>query len=124
MLCCVGPCLLLPFRFDQGGGNMQVAPLSERGAGGGGRQDRRITLGQIKDEALGTSGQADWVQVRVLGGLIRFGAAFMVVFWALGGVAACDGSRQGRRILLRRFKDEVLGISRQADWVRVGVLSG
>lgn len=47
---------------------MHVAPLSERGAGGGGRQDRRISLAQIKDEALGTSGQADWVQVRALAG--------------------------------------------------------
>ena len=41
---------------------MQVAPLSERREGGG-RQDRRIALSQIKGEALGTSGQADWVAV-------------------------------------------------------------
>jgi hypothetical protein len=42
---------------------MYIAPLSERGGAGGGRQDRRMAFAQIRSEGLGTSGQADWVQV-------------------------------------------------------------
>lgn len=52
---------------------MQIAPLSER-MGGGRREDRRVCLAQIKSEGLGTSGQADWVQVRVF-----------CVGWGMGG---------------------------------------
>lgn len=42
---------------------MHIAPLSERGGPGGARQDRRMAFAQIRSEGLGTSGQADWVQV-------------------------------------------------------------
>jgi hypothetical protein len=43
---------------------MQVSALSAQGgAGGGGRQDRRVTLGQILDEDLGMHGEAAWVAV-------------------------------------------------------------
>jgi len=35
------------------------------GGGGMGRQDRRVTFGQIKAEGLGCSGTADWVAVSV-----------------------------------------------------------
>lgn len=59
-------------RFDQSGSSMHIAPLSERGGGGGGRQDRRVTFAQIAAEGLGTSGQADWVQVRT--GVVRVAA--------------------------------------------------
>jgi hypothetical protein len=47
---------------------MQVAALSARG--GGGRQDRRVTMGQIRAEGLGQSGQAEWVQVRGSGSAV------------------------------------------------------
>jgi hypothetical protein len=62
--------LLSVCRFEHGGNSMQIAPLSERGFGGG-RQDRRVTLSQIRAEGLGTSGQADWVQVRLGRGWLR-----------------------------------------------------
>lgn len=55
-------------RWDQQGGcNMPVMSLSERGGGGGvgGRQDRRVTFSMIENEGIGMSGQAEWVQVNV-----------------------------------------------------------
>lgn len=42
---------------------MQVTSLSERGGGGGGRQDRRVTFSMIENEGLGMGGQAEWVMV-------------------------------------------------------------
>lgn len=64
---------------------MQVAALSARG--GGGRQDRRVTMGQIRAEGLGQSGQAEWVQVR------GSGCAVAVILLSLkGGMGDMTGS--------------------------------
>eukprot|EP00877_Chromochloris_zofingiensis_P013681 jgi/Chrzof1/8567/Cz03g15270.t1 len=50
--------------FDhQGGAAQTAAPLSEGRGGGTGKNDRRVTFTQIKDEGLGTHGQADYVAV-------------------------------------------------------------
>jgi hypothetical protein len=65
---CLAACsaVLLACRYAQGGNSMCIAPLSERGGAGGGRQDRRIAFAQIDSEGLGMNGQADWVQVCVV----------------------------------------------------------
>lgn len=56
--------MVLLCRFTQGGGaTMPVTQLSGTAGGGGGRQDRRVTLSQIEDEGLGMQGQAEWVHV-------------------------------------------------------------
>jgi hypothetical protein len=48
-------------RYDQGGASTAVEALSR--VGGGGRNDRRITLSQIKDEGLGMGEKPEWVVV-------------------------------------------------------------
>ena len=53
--------LPLPCRYDAGGAAMAAEALSR--PGGGGRNDRRITLAQIKEEGLGMGEKPDWVTV-------------------------------------------------------------
>jgi hypothetical protein len=48
--------------YNSSGVSSVAAPLSERGAGGG-RQDRRVTFAQVKDEGIGTTNGPEWVAV-------------------------------------------------------------
>ena len=48
--------------YNSSGMSSVAAPLSEKGAGGG-RQDRRVTFAQIKDEGIGTTNGPEWVAV-------------------------------------------------------------
>ncbi len=52
-------------RYDSAGG--AAAPVSALTGGGqssgGGKFDRRCTLAHIKEESIGTNGNAAWVQV-------------------------------------------------------------
>ncbi|KAG2449859.1 hypothetical protein HYH02_005382 [Chlamydomonas schloesseri] len=70
--------------YDGGGKAQAVNSLSAAGGGGGGgRTDRRTVLSAIKDENLGRSGKADWVNVSAVLDMIRTdnqGGASAVVY--------------------------------------------